>query len=345
MSQTPPESSSSVPSGPQTGLIHRISRIPTPLIFAVSVAIAVVLLWMEGSISQVGDAIRGANLVQIVAGMLLYLAGLALLCVRWDLVVKMVKGFSNFPRAAEAFLTSVVINYAAPIGLAVPSRAALTKRALGLDAAETGAVALWEVAVDVIVLAIATGLWFVLGGWELVTGTSGTQQLAGAALLLAAIIGGFAVSYVIAKRRPAMWAKLTITAKAIATYPLRRPKQAIIALLVTAGYWVVQGAVMWILLEALDAEPSGTLVLGLMSLPIVVGMLSPVPGGAGIREALMIGVARVHGADSAAVVLAAVVYRIALFASIPILYAGVRLWLKLDKSPLPAGPDSSRPIA
>ena len=62
-----------------------------------------------------------------------YVASLGILCYRWHLLVHMAQGWSNLPRAAEAFLTSVVINYAAPIGLAVPSRAALTRRALGLD--------------------------------------------------------------------------------------------------------------------------------------------------------------------------------------------------------------------
>ena len=75
-------------------------------------------------------------------GALLYLAGLFLLCVRWHSLVLMIHGRSHFGRAGEAFLTSVVINYAAPVGLAVPSRAALTKRALGLSLTETSAVAL-----------------------------------------------------------------------------------------------------------------------------------------------------------------------------------------------------------
>jgi uncharacterized membrane protein YbhN (UPF0104 family) len=65
-------------------------------------------------------------------------------------------------------------------------------------------------------------------------------------------------------------------------------------------------------------------------------MLSPVPGGAGVREALMLAVARVHGADGASVLLAAVTYRVALFASIPILYALVRVWLTFDPAPQPA---------
>src|SRR4029079_5929019 len=90
----------------------------------------------------------------LIRGAVRYLIGLFLLCVRWHSLVLMIHGTSNFGRAGEAFLTSVVINYAAPVGLAVPTRAALTKRALGLSLTETSAVALWEVGADVIILSI-----------------------------------------------------------------------------------------------------------------------------------------------------------------------------------------------
>ena len=54
-------------------------------------------------------------------------------------------------------------------------------------------------------------------------------------------------------------------------------------------------------------------------------MLSPVPGGAGVREALMVAVAQAQGASGAPALLAAVIYRVALFVAVPVLYAGVRL--------------------
>jgi uncharacterized protein (TIRG00374 family) len=92
-------------------------------------------------------------------------------------------------------------------------------------------------------------------------------------------------------------------------------------------YWLLQGVVLWLLLEAFGVDAKTTLVLGLISLPVLAGMLSPVPGGAGVREALMVVVANRAGVDTAGVLVAAVSYRVALFAAIPVLYAGVRLWL------------------
>ena len=112
-------------------------------------------------------------------------------------------------------------------------------------------------------------------------------------------------------------------------YPRQRPRNARAALAVTVVYWIVQAGVFWVLLEALDGDVSVGLILGVVSLPILFGMLSPWPGGAGVREALMIAVAGVYGAAAAPVLVAAVVYRIALFASIPILYLTARLWIAL----------------
>jgi uncharacterized membrane protein YbhN (UPF0104 family) len=307
---------------------RRLSTVPTPVVFVFSIVLAVVLLFWEGALGDVGPAIKRADAGTIVAGLLLYLAGLALLCLRWHLLVRMIKGVSHAPRAAEAFLTSVVINYAAPVSLAVPSRVALTKRALGLTAAETGAVALWEIATDILVLGLASLLWFGVGGRDadvIPTASSGVIAVVG--VILAAILTGIALTVIVARARPRLWERAVSAFRTTLTYPARRPPDALLAVATSIVYWIAQGAVLWLLLDAIGQQPGIALVLGLISLPVLVGMLSPVPGGAGVREALMLAVARVHNADGASVLLAAVTYRIALFASIPILYVLVRIWL------------------
>jgi uncharacterized membrane protein YbhN (UPF0104 family) len=116
-------------------------------------------------------------------------------------------------------------------------------------------------------------------------------------------------------------------------FPFQSPRQAAITLAITGTYWVIQGFVLAIMLNALDVEPAPLLVLGITSLPILIGMLSPLPGGAGIRETLMGGIARIHGAAVSPTIFAAVAYRLALFASIPVLYLLFRMWLSFGKQP------------
>ncbi len=312
-------------------VLKRLTSIPTPVIFGFSLAMALLLLWQQNALSKIRPAIQNADPWIIAAGLLLYLAGLGLLCVRWNLLVMMVSGATRHLRASEAFITSVAVNYAAPLSLALPSRAYLTKRALGLGTAETASITFWEVASDLAVLAVGTMLWILVGGWR-GQGVSVDDRIVGSGAVL--VLCGFLAVFIAFKRAARLRSivfKMRNHFTEALKHPGRRPRQTIMALVVTIIYWIAQGGVLFLLLKALDGEsPPVSLVLGLTTLPILVGMLSPVPGGAGVREALMIAVASVHGANEANVLLAGVTYRIALFAAIPILYGIIRVLIALS---------------
>ncbi|HYI26121.1 MAG TPA: lysylphosphatidylglycerol synthase transmembrane domain-containing protein [Thermomicrobiales bacterium] len=308
-----------------------LTRIPTPVIFVGSVGLALLVLWFQGSAQELADAIRDANWSFLLIAAPIYMASLALLCVRWHLLVVMAQGHSNLPRASEAFLTSVVINYAAPIGLAVPSRAALTKRALGLDAKSTGTIAIWEIGLDVIVLGLGTLLWLGIAdgsGQAVFDELSGSMRAYALAGIVLAVLAGITAWWFLktADRR----ARIFSAARRVLMAPADRPGVAVVTFLATAAYWIAQGVVLAILLVAFHVDVTFELVLGITSVPILVGMLSPIPGGAVVREALMYAVARLAGVPGGPVIAAALVYRFALFAAIPILYAGVRWWISSE---------------
>jgi uncharacterized membrane protein YbhN (UPF0104 family) len=309
-------------------LLGPVLRIPTPLIFAGSVILAIVILWVQGSGQRLVDAVQEAEWGLLLVAAPIYLFSLALLCLRWHLLVIMAQGHSNLPRASEAFLTSVVINYAAPIGLAVPSRAALTKRALGLDARSTGTIAIWEIGMDVIVLGLGSLLWLAIAdgsGRAIGTELSGSMRAYAIVgiLLLAAVAVAAWWFLKTADRR----ARIFNAGRRILMAPMERPRDASLSFAVSTIYWILQGIVLAILLAAFQVDVSFELVLGITTIPILVGMLSPIPGGAVVREALMYAVARLAGVAGGPVIAAALVYRLALFAAIPILYAVVRWWI------------------
>jgi uncharacterized membrane protein YbhN (UPF0104 family) len=113
--------------------------------------------------------------------------------------------------------------------------------------------------------------------------------------------------------------------RSIVSLPARSPRLALAAVALTALFWTVQIGVMAGLLRVFGADVSLSLVLGVMGLPVLIGMLSPVPGGAGIREALMAAAAQLEGVPVGPVVLAAVAYRLALFIVTPAVWAVVRI--------------------
>lgn len=298
--------------------------------------LALVVLWVQGSLRDAVAAIGDADPGILLIAAPIYVGSLALLSYRWHALVLMAHGRSDLPRASEAFLTSVVINYAAPIGLAVPSRAALTKRALGLDAEATGTIAIWEIGMDVAVLGAGTVLWFLLADGSLgavrteLAGSFAVIAIAGAVVAVIVVVGLLWLM-----KSPARRDRLLPTLGGILRAPAARPRAAILALVTTTAYWIIQGFVLAILLRSLDVDHSFEFVLGLTSLPILVGMLSPIPGGAVVREALMYVVARLGDVPGDAVIAAAVIYRFALFAAIPLLYVITRWWISHRQGPVP----------
>lgn len=307
---------------------RRILAIPTPVIFLVCVVVAAAILWWQGSLAELWDVAKDASIGPLLLATPIYLVSMWLLAIRWHELVRMAQGWSDLPRAAEAFFTSVVINYAAPVGLAVPSRAALTKRALGMDKHSTGVVALWEIGMDVLVLGAGSLIWMIAarGSASAVADELFANSYRYANFVYLAIFL-LLVALVIFFRRAEQRRRAVHFVNKILVSPLERPRIAIQALLFTIGYWVTQGVVLALLVHAMGVDVSFVLILGLTSLPMLIGMLSPIPGGAVVREAMMYVVARLADVPGAEVVAAAVIYRMALFIAIPILYGITRIWL------------------
>lgn len=322
-------SAQSAPTGPTKNRSgwRRLLQIPTPVIFLASLAVALVVLWRQGTLSDLGETARQADTGVLVAASALYLVSVIILCLRWQALVQMAGGRYEPAKAAEALLTSVVVNYAAPKGLAVPTRAALSARDLGLTATAASAVALWDVVLDFVALGLMSLAWFalidrsLLGRIDLPAGSYGI----GLAVIVLIVVGALgAISW----KRPAWRDRGIAAVREMLTYPSRRPGAALMSVGFTAAYWLVQSIVFRLMLEAvgLGGEATWVVVLGLLGPPVLIGMFAPTPGGTGVREALMVVVANAGGLPGAPVLVAAVAYRVALLIAVPVLYVVVRIW-------------------
>lgn len=254
--------------------------------------------------------------------MLVYAASLLLLGVRWHTLVRMAGGSPNWTSSAEVFLTSVIVNYAAPIGLAVPTRAALTVRDLKMSPSQSGAVVGWEAALDVLALTLVSVAWLAMGGFAML------QTILIDGRLLAVGVGVIAIGVLATAafvRLPVIRTRISPFFGRMLLSPAEHPALALLALAITVGFWVIQIGVMAALLDLFGTSTLLSGLLGIMGLPVLIGMLSPVPGGAGVREALMAAAARLEGIPAGPVILAAVAYRLALFAVTPLVWGAVRL--------------------
>jgi uncharacterized membrane protein YbhN (UPF0104 family) len=296
--------------------------VPTPIIFILAAAIALIVLSRQGTLGDIERLVRAVSPWKLAALLLVYACTILLLGVRWHVLVRMSGGAPRWTNSAEVFLTSVIVNYAAPIGLAVPTRAALTVRDLGLSAGQSGSVVGWELGLDVVALSTISLAWLVAGGAELLGTLTIQREFVAAAGIVAAVA---AMALFVAMRAPAIRGRIERGVRPAIGAPVREPKLALAALLLTVVYWSAQLGVMATLLGLFASPPSWQLVLGVMGFPVLIGMISPVPGGAGVREGLMAAVAGLEGVAAGPVVLAAVIYRLALFVVTPLVWGGVRL--------------------
>ncbi len=303
-------------------LLSHVWALPTPVIFLAAAAIALALIWRRGGLDEIGISLRDAEPGAVAGALLVYASSILVLAIRWHTLVRLAGGVPGWTRSAEVFLTSVVVNYAAPVGLAVPTRAALTVRDLHVTPAQSGAIVGWEVGLDVVALSSVSFGWLLLGGFALVQSLS-LDARAIAVALAAVVVGGLTIAVV--SRTKSIRSRVVPALHHLLTSPARHPGLASVAVLLTAAFWTMQLLVMSVLLSIFGAEPAISLVFGLMGLPVLIGMFSPVPGGAGVREALMAAVAQLAGIAAGPIVLAAVTYRFALFVVTPFVWGLVRV--------------------
>lgn len=301
---------------------HWFRTVPTPALFVLTAVVATAVLWRKGSLDDVGPALQTLPPQRVVVILAVYAMSILVLAIRWHVLATMAGGTPDWFSSSEVFLTSVIINYAAPIGLAVPTRAALTVRDLGLSPIASGAVVAWELVLDLVILAILSATWLALGGLSRI-GVLATEPRIVLAIAVVLVLALFVVG--VAYRVSPTVRRLFDTAKRMLTLPADRPGLMVIATGLTIIFWTAQTGVMAALMSGFGVAPSLSLLLGVMGLPILIGMLSPIPGGAGIRETLMATAAGLQGVATAPILLAAIAYRLALFAVTPIVWGGLRL--------------------
>jgi uncharacterized membrane protein YbhN (UPF0104 family) len=284
--------------------------------------IATIVLWRKGSLNDIGSALQTLPPGQVIAILAVYAMSILVLAIRWHVLASMAGGMPQWISSAEVFLTSVIVNYAAPIGLAVPTRAALTVRDLGLSPIASSAVVAWELVLDLAALSLLSAGWLAVGGlFRLGILVTEPRIVWALVVTIALAFGAGAVAYRVSPtvRRAARSVMQMIK------LPAERPGLMIVAAGLTVIFWVVQTGVMAALLSGFGVTPSLSLLLGVMGLPILIGMLSPIPGGAGVRETLMATAAGLQGVATAPVLLAAIAYRLALFVVTPIVWGGLRI--------------------
>ena len=297
-----------------------------PLVIWGSVLLAVVVLLASGEAPRMRATLARADW-----WWLLPLSGAAL-CLpvvharRWCSLLRAVGDDISLGAALELTVTSTMVSYAAPGYLWSPAKGLLARQFHGISVARSLPTLAAEQGLDVLALLLGSLAGLAAAGSAASARLSERVASPSLRVLLAsvALLVGLAVPAAWFGRRYASRFGASTAASARTLARDRSQRGAI--LLLTAGRWSLDACAVFCAVLAVGVHPAVGQVVLLTSLPLLIGLISPVPGGIGFREGAMAAVAAALGLPAGAVLTAAVLHRAVLLLALPVLLAIVSSW-------------------
>jgi uncharacterized protein (TIRG00374 family) len=277
---------------------------------------------------HLGDALRVLGSTDVPLALTLVATGLALPVShawRWRFLLARTGESIRLGPAVELTALASLINYAAPGFLGAPAKAVLARQSHGVPLSRSAPTLVVEQTLDAIVLAAAGGVALLIAG-PTVLGT--VVETAGARAVVVTLVLGVAlallvaVGFLLARRfRPRF-----VDALRVATAQVLTVKSGRVQIVAgTTARWVLDMAAFWIAALAVGLTLSVPDLLLIGNVSLLVGVLSPVPGGIGVREATMAALGAAVGLAIPAILAMAVLHRAGLGVALPIMVAACRV--------------------
>jgi glycosyltransferase 2 family protein len=233
----------------------------------------------------------------------------------------------SLPLVDSARITALasLLNYAAPGFLGAPAKAVFARESNRVSIGRSLPTLAAEQILDAAMLALFAVLSVLLVGPAVLgnlPGLPSTQQLfwSGIVLIVIAIVV-FVIWKLTRRYLPGFVLALTSATRTLVSS--REHMTPIAALTLTR--WVLDMLAVGIASIAVGLRLSLVEVLLIANLSLLIGLIAPVPGGLGVREAVMAGIAGVIGVSIPAILAFSVLHRAGLAIGLPIVLAGARV--------------------
>lgn len=290
-----------------------------------AILLAAISLLTTGEGSRILQALAGARWPLI--GPLL-LIGIMLPVIharRWQLMLRSISQELPLTAAIELTVTSSLINYAVPGYVGSPAKGLLARQTYGIGLGRSVPTLAVEQVLDALALVAGAMVGLILAG------PSSLSRLAGSfdrslAMMIVLLLGiGLIVlllaGYLLRRRARHFIEALIVSTRLLANN--RQHRTAI--LLLTGARWVADSATIWIAAAALDVHLGVTSLLLLSNIPLLLGLVSPFPGGVGLREGAMAAIAGMINLTITRIIAAAVLHRAVMVAALPVLLGLIRV--------------------
>ncbi|HLI51115.1 MAG TPA: lysylphosphatidylglycerol synthase domain-containing protein, partial [Thermomicrobiaceae bacterium] len=250
------------------------------------VALVILAVVASGEASRVGNALSGASLPLVAA---LLPIGLLLPVVharRWQLMLAGIGEPVGLLDAIEMTVTASMVNYAIPGYSGSPAKGALVRQLHGVGFRRSIPTLAAEQVLDVLALLAGSviGVSLALASGVDLTGLKDRSAAVSIGAALALGVAALVIAVVLLRRFGRSFARAVLDTSRL----LVRDRSLRLPLTwLTLVYWALNVAAVWVAAEAVGITLHPLALLLLSNLPLLLGLLSPLPGGIGVREGAM----------------------------------------------------------
>ncbi len=302
--------------------MSRIRSNLTGLVFLVGLVVATGLLWLTGVLADTWDGLANAKPLPLV---LVVVVGMTLPLVhawRWQIVMRSLDISLTLGEACDITVSSALVNYASPGFVGASAKAVLANQTRSVPYSASALSIGFEHSLDLGLMATsATIVILIIGPSAFRDAASPLEELASAGVIIIAL-AVVAIGMALAWRLGALTylRSLGSSARQLGS----RVNPLTIGSL-TLLYWFLQIVVSGLMFWALGINFKVINVLAVVTVPGLAGMVAPLPGGVGVREAVTVALTTVTGVGAATLVTLAIVQRVLLVASLPLSLGFVRI--------------------
>lgn len=307
--------------------MSRIANRLVPLSLLVGLIVATVALWLTGVLGEAWESLRGAYIPPLVLTVVVGMATPVVHAWRWKVVLKSVDVELSMSRAADITVSSALLNYSSPGFIGASAKAVLARRTSGVDFNKSALSIALEHSLDLtLMFGTAVLAAVLLGPSRFIAAAAGfniTTLLIAAAIGVAALVVILLIGW---RFGLVTYIRDTWHTARILFLEVDRSRVALLTLL----YWFLQVLVVALLFWALNIPFELINILAVATVPGLAAMVSPIPGGVGVREAVTVALTAVTTIAASSLISLALLQRVLLVGALPLSLGALRLFRWLE---------------
>ncbi|MFW6074909.1 MAG: lysylphosphatidylglycerol synthase transmembrane domain-containing protein [Chloroflexota bacterium] len=290
--------------------------------FWVGLVAAILALWFSGLFDEAWEGFRGARLIPLIAVVLVGMALPIVHAFRWMVVMRSLGFEIRAVEAADITVSSALLNYASPGFVGASAKAILANRSTAVPMRQSALSIGFEHSLDLFLMVTTSSIAILILGPSRFRGAVRPVEDQVSVLTVIITVGVIAIltTAVLKFNLLAYFRQLLHT---IETLGRKVDGRAVV--LLTFAYWFLQVMVVGLLFWSLNLTLSLLDIFAIATVPTLAGMLAPVPGGVGVREAMIVALTTVTEIGAGTLLTLAILQRVLLVASLPLSLAVLRI--------------------